>query len=179
MMNKLKMNLRTILLLLAPAISSCSEDEVGQDVNVILTTLSGAEISMDGVWLSGCVAANNGMILSESLTFSDENLQIDIQGFDNSDCNGTAVFNETIIISFNSPGTTRILFEDEEVTVNQIDGTATYADGRVENFKQVFLVNDTDGNTFMYHAKFENDGGSVDANGYPVEIIPIALTKAN
>lgn len=158
---------------------SCQDDDIGSPSLIMLKTVSGNEISMDGIWSSGCVEANNNMILNESLSFNNENLQIDIKGYDNLQCNGATVFSQAIIITFSSSGTTTVLFNDNLVVVNKIDGTATYSDGRVEAFKQVFFIDDTGNRLYMHHALFGNDGGEVDAEGYPIEIIPIPITKVN
>ncbi|MEQ9310655.1 MAG: hypothetical protein RLN90_14455 [Balneolaceae bacterium] len=156
---------------------SCQDDDIGSPSLIMLKTVSANEISMDGIWSSGCVEANNNMILNESLSFNNENLQIDIKGYNNLQCNGATVFSQAVIITFNNSGTTTFQFNGNQVIVNKIDGTATYDDGRVEAFKQVFFIDDTGNNLYMHHALFGNDGGEVDAEGYPIEIIPIPITK--
>jgi len=169
-----------LLIILGPIITSCQKDDsidITESIN--LTTSSGNNISMDGTWSSGCVEANNNMILNESLIFDNRDLQINIKGFDNLQCNGTTIFNETINISFSTTGTKRVTFEGEQVLVNKINGTAKYSDGRVETFKQIFFINDTTAGIFMHHAIFEDDGGQVDVDGYPIQIIPIPITKVN
>ncbi|TJY38076.1 hypothetical protein [Pontimicrobium aquaticum] len=159
---------------------SCQKDDPIDIIeSITLTTTSGNNINMDGVWSSGCVEANNNMILNESLIFNNKDLQINIKGFDNMQCNGTAIFNETVIISFNTTGTKTVTFEGEQVLVNKINGTAEYSDGRKETFKQIFFIDENIESKFMYHAIFENDGGQIDAEGYPIEIIPIPITKTS
>lgn len=156
---------------------SCQSDEEVTPKSVILTTVSGIEISMNGIWSSGCVAANNGQILNESLSFNNEKIEINIKGYDNLQCNGAAVFNEIITIAFRKSGTTTVNFNGKSVVVNTIDGTATYMDGSIEDFKQTFFIDDSGVELFMHHALFENDGGQVNQAGYPIELIPIAITK--
>jgi len=169
-----------ILILSSLIVSSCGKDEsIDSETTITLTTISGNELSMNGIWSSGCVEANNDMILSESLTFNNENLQIDINGYDNMHCKGATIFNELVVITFNNSGTTTVIFNGEEVLVNKIDGTASYTDGRVEDFKQLFFIDDTSGEKYMHHAIFENDGGQVDSEGYPIEIIPISIIKTS
>ena len=173
-------NLGTVILIFIVSFSSsCKEDESATPLlSTTLTSVSGNVINMKGIWTSGCVLANNNMILNESLTFEEGNLVIEINGYDNMSCTGATIFNETITITFNSPGTNTVLLDGVEVVANKIDGTATYQDGTVEVFKQLFYVDDS-GDTFMFHALFGNDGGKVDVEGYPIELIPIAITKTN
>ncbi len=172
--------LKIALLLLATSTTSmsCQNDaQVTPESIYRLITVSGVEISMNGIWESGCVAANNGQILNEYLLFNNSNLEINIKGYDNLQCDGTAVFNEIVTIAFRKSGTTTVNFEGRSVVVNTIDGTATYMDGSVEDFKQIFFVDDSSDELFMHHALFENDGGQVNEAGYPIELIPIAITK--
>jgi len=167
-----------LLVLSSPAIISCQKDDsTTVEKAITLTTISGNQISMNGIWSSGCVTANNDMILNESLTFNDENLIIDIKGFDNMQCAGAAIFSEKVVITFNSAGTFSVLFNGKEVVVNKINGTAIYTDGRVEDFKQSFLIDDRSEVVFMHHAIFEDDGGNVNDEGYPIGIIPIPILK--
>jgi len=173
-------NLKIALLLLATSTTSmsCQNDaEVIPESTYRLISVSGAEISMNGIWESGCVAANNGQILNEYLLFNNGNLEINIKGYDNLQCNGTAVFNEIITIDFRKSGTTTVNFDGRSVVVNTIDGTATYMDGSVEEFKQIFFIDDSGDELFMHHALFENDGGQINEAGYPIELIPISISK--
>ena len=174
--------LKNIALLIVSSLTimSCQKDDsTTPEAELRLTTISGNEINMNGIWSTGCVAANNNMILNESLTFNNENLKIDIKGYDNFQCNGATTFSETIVIAFNYSGTTRVFFEGEEVIVNKIDGTATYTDGSVEVFKQIFLIDDNGDDIYMHHALFENDGGDVNTEDYPIDLIPISINKTN
>lgn len=169
-----------ILFLISHTMVSCQKDD---DINstsiIMLKTISGNEISMDGIWSSGCVEANNNMILNESLSFNNENLQIDIKGYGDLECNGVPILSQAVVITFINSGTTIVQLNGNQVIVNKIDGTAIYSDGRVEAFKQVFFIDDTGNNLYMHHALFGNDGGEVDTEGYPTEIIPIPITKTN
>ncbi len=159
--------------------SDDSIDPPLEPILIALITNSGNSITMDGIWSSGCVEANNNMILNESLTFNNENLQIDIKGYNNLQCNGTSIFSETIIINYRNAGSTTVNFMGEQVMVNQIEGSATSGDGSVEDFKQTFLIDDSGDDIYMYHALFGKDGGQVNAEGYPIEIIPISIMKTN
>ena len=169
-----------ILIFLVAITSSCKDEEsISPPLSIDLTSVSGNVINMNGIWTSGCVLANNNMILNESLAFEEESLVIEINGYDDMSCTGTMIFNETITITYSSPGTTTVHLNGTEVNANKIDGTASYLDGRVEFFKQLFYVDDRADDTFMFHALFGNDGGKVDVEGYPIELIPIAITKTN
>ncbi len=168
------------LLLIAAGITlmSCQKEE---DTTIrprhLLTSVTGNEVSMNGTWSSGCVEANNGFILNETLSFNNESLEIEIKESDNLQCDGPALFVETIAISFSQSGTTTVIFKGKTVVVNTIDGTATYMDGSVEKFKQTFLVDDSGAEMIMHHALFENDGGQTNEDGYPIELIPIVISK--
>lgn len=170
-----------IAVLTCQTFTACQSDDSIQPLiepeTISLTTTSGNSIAMDGIWSSGCVEANNGTILNESLTFNNENLQIDIKGYNSLQCDGISIFSETVIINYQSPGTTTVNFNGNQVLVNKIDGTATYIDGSVEDFKQLFLIDDNGEDIYMHHALFENDGGQANSEGYPIEIIPISIIK--
>lgn len=179
-LKSLSLKFIAFLFLTSQTLISCQKDDVPSSIStIVLKTISGNEISMNGIWSSGCVEANNNMILNESLSFNNENLQIDINGYDDLECNGDPILSQVIIITFINSGTTTVQFNGNQVIVNKIDGTATYSDGRVEAFKQVFFIDDTGNNLYMHHALFGNDGGEVDTEGYPTEIIPIPITKTN
>lgn len=175
------LNLKTTLLLLSTMMTliSCGEDEVKPQESITLTTISGEVINMDGVWSSDCELTNQNVILKETMTFNNGNLRIDINGYETMDCDGSPIFSELVQITFNTSGTTQVTFENEELTVNKIDGRATYSDGRTESFKQVFLIDDSGADFHLYHGLFGDDGGAVDFDGYPIEIIPLSLVKNN
>jgi len=177
----LRLNYLKITLLLIAAIitlMSCqSDEEESQESNYTLTSVSGIEINMNGLWLSGCVEANNGQILNESLNFNNEKLEIEIKSFDNLQCNGIPALNEIISITYRKSGTITVNLNGKSLIANTIDGTATYMNGSVEDFKQLFYVDDSRDEIFLHHALFENDGGQINENGYPIELIPIAITK--
>lgn len=179
--NEMKLRFRNVFLLLLSAsltlVSCQNENEVAPESSHILTSVSGVEINMNGIWESGCVAANNGQILNEYLLFNNGNLEINIKGYDNLQCNGIAVFNEIITVAFRKSGTTTVNFDGRSVVVNTIDGKATYMDGSVEDFKQTFFIDDSGDELFMHHALFANDGGQINEAGYPIELIPIAISK--
>jgi len=170
----------TILIISVVQLGSCqTDDSIDAPGILLLRTITNVDIKMSGLWESGCVQANNDMILNESLTFNEDNLTIDIRGFDKITCEGPPTSSQQIQITFQSSGTTSIPFDGASVIVNKIDGTARYPDGQVENFKQVFLIDDSSNAVFMHHALFENDGGQVNNEGYPIEIIPIPIVKKN
>lgn len=178
--NVLTLKVITFLILTSLTAMSCQKDEATEPVDTAtLTSNSGQRVSMDGTWSSGCVLANNEMILNESLFFNDQNLQIDIKGYDNLQCSGETVYSQSIAITFNNAGTTTVLFNGEQVIVNKIDGIARYNDGKVESFKQIFFIEDSGEDLYMHHALFESDGGQVNSEGYPINIIPISITKVN
>lgn len=168
------------LILTSQAITSCQKDDVAtSESKILLKTVSGNEISMDGIWSSGCVLANNNMILNETLSYNNKNLQIDIKAYDDMQCEGVSILSQTVTINFYSTGTVNVNFNGNQVLVNKIKGTANYSDGRVEDFKQIFFIDDSSNNLYMHHAIFENDGGQVNPEGYPIEIIAIPITKEN
>ncbi|MGB5370145.1 MAG: hypothetical protein WBN18_06915 [Flavobacteriaceae bacterium] len=172
--------LKIALWIVATGITSMScqnDEEVTPESAYRLTTVSGVEISMNGFWESGCVEANNGHILNEYLLFNNDNLEINIKGYDNLQCYGTTISNEIITIAFHKSATATVNFDGKSVVVNTIDGVATYMEGSVEDFKQIFFIDDSGDELYMHHALFENDGGQVSEAGYPIELIPIAITK--
>ena len=174
-----------ITILTGQTFVACQSDDsindtfIGDPTTASLKTISGNEIDINGVWETGCVQANNDMNLNESLTFNNENLVIEIKGYDNVSCDGSPNFGEQVSIIFQNSGTTNILYNGSQVIVNKVDGTATYTDGRVENFKQLFFIDDTNDEIYMHHSIFENDGGQVNTEGYPIEVIPISIIKTN
>jgi len=174
-----------ITILTGQTFVACQSDDslndtiISDPTTVSLKSILGDEVDINGIWRTGCVQANNDMILNESLTFSNENLVIEIKGYDNVSCDGAPDFSEHVNITFQSSGTTNILYNGSQVLVNKIDGTATYTDGRIENFKQIFFIDNTSDEIYMHHALFENDGGQVNTDGYPVEIIAIPIIKTN
>ncbi|MCW5518138.1 hypothetical protein [Muriicola sp. Z0-33] len=172
-----------ISMIISPTLVACQSDDsietLIQPEPFILTTNSGNLITMNGLWSTGCVEANNDTILSETLSFNNENLQINITGFDDLPCNGNANFYETVAITFSNAGTISVTFNGAQVLVNQIYGTATYNDGRVEDFKQIFFIDDSSNETYMHHAVTQSDGGQVNDEGYPIDIIPISIIKTN
>lgn len=178
--NVLTLKVIALLILTSLTAMSCQKDDATEPIDTAaLTSNSGQRVSMDGTWSSGCVLANNEMILNESLIFSNKNLQIDIKGYDNLQCSGETIFSQSIAITFNNAGTTTVLFNGEQVIVNKIDGIARYNDGNVESFKQIFFIDDSGKDMYMHHALFESDGGQVNSEGYPINIIPISITKVN
>lgn len=160
----------------AASLLSCDDEPAVQE-QITLTTISGNQVSMNGDWLSDCALTNTNMILKETMMFENENLRIDIYAYETLNCDGPPLSSEFVLITFSTSGTAQVLFNDEEVTVNRIDGTATYSDGRSEVFKQVFLVDDAGNDLRLYHGLFGEDGGALDADGYPTDIIPLSLVK--
>lgn len=178
--NVLTLKVIALLILTSLTAMSCQKDDTTEPFETTaLTSNSGQRISMDGTWSTGCVMANNDMILNESLSFNNKNLQIDIRGYDNLQCSGETIYNQSLVITFLNAGTTTVLFNGAQVIVNKIDGIARYSDGRVESFKQIFFIEDSGEDMYMHHALFESDGGQVNSEGYPIDIIPISITKVN
>lgn len=139
-------------------------------------TSSDREILLDGTWKSGC-ASDLGRNLSEVFVFSDMTLVIDIEVYEDAECS-RVIGTERIAIEFAIGDPISLNFDGRSVIANRISGTQTVkSKGRRSSFKQTFFVDDQGEHAKLYHARFPEDGGSLSSDGYPTDLIAVAIVK--
>ena len=164
-----------LLAMLAVAMFSCSDDDAPSVGSPELVTATGVVMTLDGRWSATCVE-DLGMNLSETLTFDGESIVVDILLYQDVDC-ATQVGSDRVDITFEAGGTIEVQLDGSAVTANKISGLAVDSDGDSESFRQIIYVDDRDGELKLYHGRFDSDGGGLTADGYPSELIPIAIVK--
>jgi len=172
------MNYRIIKLaiaLLPAAITSCDDDGELTITTTVITSM-GNEISMDGIWVSGCVDFTE-FRLKESFDFNASSLVIDINQFEDGTCTDV-INNEIITIEFQVLGTIDATLNGVTVMGNKISGTETSSSNNIsESFMQTFYVDDSVDPILLYHGIFGDDGGATSPDGYPIELHPFAIAK--
>lgn len=143
-----------------------------------VSTSSGSRISLDGVWESGC-AFDQGRYLSETFSFSANSLVIDIRMFEGKNCqeiSGT----DQVSIEFTVEESFEVFFEERRRMANKVTGTQTVrSKGKSARFKQTFFIDDQGGELKFYHGRFQDDGGTETSDGFPTQIIPVAMTRSS
>ena len=148
--------------------------------SLVMPTASGATVSLDGVWISGCnlgtPAAPNGS-LRQAFTISGSAIDVDQATYENFTCSGVfAVRQVTRDASVGEQSVAKLAGEDVEVT--RIEGTdltlicqncPSFPTTR-QAFKQIFYVDDTLGADRLHQGVFAIDGGTLDAEGYPTRL---------
>ncbi|MEO9967978.1 MAG: hypothetical protein ABJF11_19455 [Reichenbachiella sp.] len=152
---------------------SCSEDNESQ-TSVI--TGAGNEISMDGIWESECLDFTD-FRLREDFDFDGDNLVITIDRSSAETCDQIDD-TEKVTITFRVVGTIEVQLDGATVLANKISGTQkSDGDGSSSEFKQSFYIDESDDTLILYHGVFEDDGGMVSSDGYPLELHPFAISK--
>lgn len=169
------MSIKRIVCLLSFTVTfwACKEDEL---IKTTVLTSSGNEISMDGIWKSSCLDFTN-FRLNENFNFDGENLIITIHQYSAETCENPDA-TEIVTITFQTLETIDVKLEGKVVTGTQIKGTQVSSkDGKSSTFKQTFYVDDSSGKNILYHGVFEDDGGEVSTDGYPLELHPFAIVQ--
>jgi len=174
-------NKLTTALCICSLIFACNKSDVtgpNDTMNdITLVAKSGNAINMDGVWQASCIPLEN-LFISESFTFSNESLIINIRFFDNENCLEPAVGSDIITITFSPGDTYEVEQQGAMVLANKISGTeSSSANNTTGDFKQAFYIDDSQIPYRLYHGVFEDDGGAVTNDGYPLELHPIAIVK--
>lgn len=163
-------------MLLVSLIVSCKDDDDMDPVDEPnFITASGASVTLTGVWESGCVT-DRDQNLSEILTFSGDEIDINIRFFDSESCSNE-VGTQLVTIEYRVGGTFQAVLDGQTVLANEISGIFTDDDGDSENFRQAIYVDDSGTELMMYHARFGDDGGDLNADGFPTDIIPIPISR--
>jgi len=177
-MRSLKNNLSRLLSLvfLIVIAIACKDDEITPVNNLELVTASGVSINPDGLWESGC-ATDLEINLTEILTFSGETIIIDIQFFEDDQCDNLAG-TEKVTISYMAGETFQARLNGQSVLTNKVSGIATnQSDNESYNFRQSFYIDDSGTILKLYHGRFGSDGGELTEDGYPLELIAVAFQK--
>lgn len=167
----------TLCLSILSVVTACqSQKNDPTPASVQVTTISGKTISLDGQWISDCVAINQ-TYLKETFAFSAASLNIGIKMFQGS-CGQNPQNTENVTISFKVVGTIKVMLEGKEVLANKIEGIAiSDRDKKSEQFKQVFYIDDSQTPLRLYHGIFGDDGGKLNADGFPLQLHNIAIFK--
>lgn len=169
----MKFKIRLWLVVIPLILGACSEDE---EIKTTVLTSSGNEIAMDGVWQSDCIDFTN-FRLKEDFDFNGENLVITIHQYEAETCDN-ADATETVTITFQVLGTVEATLNGSTVVGNKVSGTQkSSTDTESSTFKQTFYINDDGGTNQLYHGIFEDDGGAVSSDGFPLELHPFAIAQ--
>ena len=155
-------------------LGACSKEEMAVDSKSFITH-EGKDILLDGTWQSDCIQFPK-FHLKEYFVFDGDQLQIIIERYENGSCDQNAN-KEIVSIQFIKESDSQILFDNQKVNVNHISGTTSFADGSKEKFKQTIYIDDRSERTVLYHGIFEDDGGAVNRNGFPISLHPFPIKK--
>ena len=158
---------------------SCGGSDDGQPLTQVeLITSSGNVITMTGTWQSPCVSMD-GNSIEEVFTFDGMKATINIDIFSGAGCQNEPVQRQIIELDITGIGSTYTVdLAGSEVTANPISGTETnVAESRTDPFKQAFYIDDSGEQPALYHGIFEDDGGPVNASGFPLQLHNIAIVK--
>lgn len=142
-----------------------------------MRAVSGATVSLEGVWRSGCVSPTPvvaGGAIRESFTVSGTAITVNVQKYGNPTCVGAVAEIERIDLDARLGAESTASLAGEAVAVTRVDGTNLTAG---EPFKQVFHVDDTRGADRLFHGVFPDDGGMVDPDGYPTVLFEDFLER--
>lgn len=157
---------------------SCSPGNDENPIKIDLVTSEGNTMEMTGRWFSGCVNINDAS-LEEVFTFDGQSVTIDINFFSEQNCQGSHIRRQVINLDITDVGETYVVqLGGREVIANKISGTQQIGgEPETEHFKQAFFIDDSGDMPKLYHGIFADDGGTVTADGYPLELHNIAITK--
>lgn len=169
----MKYTINLCLIMFSLTMMGCSEDE---ETKTTVLTSSGKEISMDGIWQSDCIDFAD-FRLSEDFDFRGEQLLITIRQYNAETCEN-ADATETVTITFQVLDLVEATLNGSVVTGNRVLGTQQSSNDREPStFKQTFFIDDSDGTSILYHGVFEDDGGAISSDGYPLDLHPFAITQ--
>lgn len=154
--------------------TSCKENSIQGNKEVLFISNQGNNISLDGAWHTGCVV-DNGNILSEIFTFTENNLLIDIRLYNDPSC-VSFIGEMSIEIEFIVDGTITVDFNNESVLANKISGIQRI-NNQEESFKQSIYAVESSGQFQLYHARFPEDGGAISGDGYPTQLVAIPFFR--
>ena len=148
--------------------------------SLAMPTASGATVSLDGVWLSGCnlgtPAAPNGS-LRQAFTILGSEISVYQETYENLTCSGVFAVRElTRDARLGEESVAKLAGEDVRVT--RVEGTyLTLICQRCPSFpttsqpfKQIFYVDDTLGTDRLHQGVLAIDGGTLNAEGYPTRL---------
>lgn len=166
-----------IVFAIVGVLASCSKGDDETPEQFLFTTASGARISLDGNWQANCVPLE-GVAISEVFTFSGNQITLTIDTYQAGGCDQAPIESDVIRMTFTLGATYNATLDGSSVIVNEIQGSSTSETTRqTENFKQAIFIDDIDGNMALYHGVFSDDGGAINANGFPMELHPVAIIK--
>jgi hypothetical protein len=117
--------------------------------------------------------------LSETFSFSGDSLVIDIRMFQDENCQ-EIIGTDQVSIEFTVEGTFELFVEERQGIANKVTGTQTIrSKGKSTRFKQTFFIDDQAGELRFYHGRFQDDGGTETSDGFPAQIIPVAMTRSS
>ena len=148
--------------------------------SLAMPTASGATVSLDGFWLSGCnlgtPAAPNGS-LRQTFEILGSEITVYQETYENFTCSGGFWVRElTRDARLGEESVAKLAGEDVRVT--RVEGTyLTLICQRCPSFpttsqpfKQIFYVDDTLGADRLHQGVLAIDGGTLDAEGYPTRL---------
>ena len=160
--------------------ASASPEAPTPGSSLVMPAASGATVSLDGVWLSGCnlgtPAAPNGS-LRQSFVISGSVISVDQATYENFTCSGVfAVRQVDLDARLGEESVAKLAGED--VGVTRVEGTdltlicqncPSFPTTR-QPFKQIFYVDDTLGMDRLHQGILAIDGGTLDPEGYPTRL---------
>ncbi len=166
----------SILSLTFVLFTGCSSDspvspQINEDTAELrIISSAGNEVDLNGTWKTNCEVIG-GVNMKETLEFNDNSLKITIYVYNEGNCDGNPVETQIIDINFESKGEITAVINGQTVKANKISGTSTnLSTGRTENFKQTFFILEENNMLKFYHGVFEDDGGRVSGEGYPLDL---------
>jgi hypothetical protein len=176
-----KINL-LIFLLLSMLLTACSKNEsiaqpqIDND-HLLFVTSVGNKISLNGTWKAKCVQTNS-MDITETFVFADSVFTILIEMYEEGKCGGEPVNVRNVRIEFGVVGTIEANLGDRTVTTNKIEGRFRFDDvGEYEEYKQSIYIEENVSDLTLFHGIFKEDGGTLSADGFPLDLFQIPITK--
>jgi hypothetical protein len=81
-------------------------------------------------------------------------------------------------IEFGVVGTIEANLGDRTVTTNKIEGRFRFDDvGEYEEYKQSIYIEENVSDLTLFHGIFKEDGGTLSADGFPLDLFQIPITK--
>lgn len=178
----MKNSLTKCFLVLFIVLTACEINNSKASQEILLTTHNGKQLSLNGIWTSGCIENNNKFFI-ERFTFSENKIEVLVTYYSDSNC--TQNFeNELSELEFKVDGTIEVSLIGQKLIANKVSGTIKIGE-EVNPFKQVICVventlYETQSNRKIisfYHASFDNVEIELSPDGYPINLNTYFLFK--
>ncbi|MEM9301848.1 MAG: hypothetical protein AAGE01_07040 [Pseudomonadota bacterium] len=136
----------------------------------------GRAVALNGLWRAeGCVRIGTSRSLSrETMTFAGDTLEIRMTQHASTDCSGP-VESVNVSLLLRAAGRSVANLDGRDVPVTRFD-VIDVASG--ESQRQVFYLELLEDRMRLTHGVFGDEGGRVDADGYPLDLFTVFLERA-